>query len=119
MLRRISAVAISLFVPFLLTACGSSDTSPAEDGVGGSASSGAGSGGNPNTNPSDGPAAGNPDGKCDIPAEARAEDVSTPKTVVGTGTGGELHLGRVRERGRQWRGDYVQLRARSGHHYAR
>jgi hypothetical protein len=32
------------------------------------------------------PAAGNPDGKCEIPAEARAEDISHPTTVVGTGT---------------------------------
>jgi hypothetical protein len=32
------------------------------------------------------PAAGNPDGKCEVPAEAQAEDSSTPTTVVGTGT---------------------------------
>jgi hypothetical protein len=30
--------------------------------------------------------AGNPSGRCDVPAEARAEDVSSPRTVVGTGT---------------------------------
>jgi hypothetical protein len=34
----------------------------------------------------DGPAAGNPDGKCDVPAEAAAEDVSSPTTVIGTGS---------------------------------
>jgi hypothetical protein len=34
----------------------------------------------------EGPAAGNPDGKCEVPAEARPEDVSAPRTVVGTGT---------------------------------
>ena len=38
------------------------------------------------TNPQDGPPAGNPDGHATIPAEAQAEDVSTPTTVVGTGT---------------------------------
>ncbi len=38
------------------------------------------------TNVDDGPAAGNPDGHCDVPAEAAAEDVSSPTTVVGTGT---------------------------------
>lgn len=41
---------------------------------------------NPLTNPEDGPAAGNPDGHCDVPAEAGLEDVSKPRTVVGTGT---------------------------------
>lgn len=41
---------------------------------------------NPLTNPEDGPAAGNPDGDCAIPAEAGLEDVSSPRTVVGTGT---------------------------------
>jgi len=30
--------------------------------------------------------AGNPDGRCAIPAEAREEDVSTPRTVVGDGS---------------------------------
>ena len=32
------------------------------------------------------PAAGNPDGKCAIPAEAQAESITTPTTVIGTGT---------------------------------
>jgi len=40
----------------------------------------------PPTNPQDGPPAGNPDGHADIPPEGRAEDVSKPTTVVGTGT---------------------------------
>jgi hypothetical protein len=40
----------------------------------------------PPTNPQDGPPAGYPDGHAAIPAEAQAEDVSTPTTVVGTGT---------------------------------
>ncbi|HEY3593624.1 MAG TPA: hypothetical protein VGL13_07115, partial [Polyangiaceae bacterium] len=34
----------------------------------------------------DGPPAGNPDGNCDVPAEAMAEDTSKPTTVIGTGT---------------------------------
>lgn len=53
---------------------------------GGPSSSGTGNGGNPDTNPDDGPAAGNPDGHCTVPAEAQAEDVSNPTTVVGDGT---------------------------------
>jgi hypothetical protein len=40
----------------------------------------------PPTNPGDGPPAGNPDGHEPIPPEAQPEDVSTPTTVVGTGT---------------------------------
>jgi hypothetical protein len=43
-------------------------------------------GGGPLTNPEDGPAPGNPDGKCEVPAEAQAEDTSSPTTVVGDGT---------------------------------
>lgn len=41
---------------------------------------------NPLTDPSDGPPAGNPDGDCDVPAEAGLEDISSPTTVVGIGT---------------------------------
>jgi hypothetical protein len=41
---------------------------------------------NPLTDPEDGPAAGNPDGDCPVPAEAGLEDVSSPRTVVGTGS---------------------------------
>lgn len=58
----------------------------------GDSSSGNGSGGtidtpdNPLTDPSAGPAAGNPDGKCDVPADAGLEDASTPTAVVGTGS---------------------------------
>jgi len=40
----------------------------------------------PPTNPGDGPPAGNPDGKCAVPAEAGPEDVSAPRTVIGSGT---------------------------------
>jgi hypothetical protein len=38
------------------------------------------------TNPLDGPPAGYADGQAQIPPEAQAEDVSSPTTVVGTGT---------------------------------
>jgi hypothetical protein len=55
----------------------------AAQGGGGSA---AGSGGGATTSPDDRPAAGNPDGHCDVPADAALEDVSNPTTVVGTGT---------------------------------
>ncbi len=34
----------------------------------------------------DAPPAGNPDGKCPVPPEAMAEDVSNPTTVIGDGT---------------------------------
>ena len=40
----------------------------------------------PGTDPESGPPAGNPNGTCAIPAEAAAEDVSQPTSVVGTGT---------------------------------
>src|SRR5512136_715912 len=38
------------------------------------------------TNPQEGPPAGHPGGQAPIPPEAQAEDVSSPTTVVGTGT---------------------------------
>lgn len=38
------------------------------------------------TNPQAGPPAGNPNGHAAIPPAAQAEDVSTPTTVIGTGT---------------------------------
>lgn len=38
------------------------------------------------TNPEGGPAAGYPDGHASVPAEAEAEEVSSPTTVIGTGT---------------------------------
>jgi hypothetical protein len=43
-------------------------------------------GGAPPTNPQEGPPAGWPDGHAAVPAEAQAEDVSSPTTVIGTGT---------------------------------
>lgn len=42
--------------------------------------------GGPSTDPGDGPPAGNPDGHCEIPAEAQLADTSSPDHVVGTGT---------------------------------
>ncbi|MFV8753031.1 hypothetical protein ACNOYE_20990 [Nannocystaceae bacterium ST9] len=41
---------------------------------------------NPLTNPQDGPPAGNPEGNCSIPDDARPADVTSPTTVVGSGT---------------------------------
>ncbi len=40
----------------------------------------------PMTDPQAGPPAGNPAGQCAVPTEAEAEDVSSPRTVVGSGT---------------------------------
>lgn len=40
----------------------------------------------PPTDPTKGPAAGNPDGACTVPPEGALADVSSPRTVVGTGT---------------------------------
>lgn len=68
---------VRLLLPcLLLVACG-------EDG-----SSGGGNitFDNPLTDPADGPPAGNPDGPCDVPAEAGPGDVSAPDHIVGDGT---------------------------------
>ena len=61
-------------VILVLAACGGGGHSSSPDAA------------NPNTNPDAGPPAGNPDGRCTVPAEAMPEDVSSPTTVVGTGT---------------------------------
>jgi hypothetical protein len=58
-------------------------------GLGGAACSGTGEPDphpSPKTDVTGGPEAGNPDANCDVPAEARAEDVSKPDQVVGDGT---------------------------------
>ncbi|WP_146654528.1 hypothetical protein [Labilithrix luteola] len=76
-------------------ACGSDEAS--SDGASPSGSSSNSSGGGGGTSPGDpskppsqppaaGALAGNPDGKCAIPAGAGPEDVSSPTTVIGTGT---------------------------------
>jgi hypothetical protein len=74
----------------LLAACSSHAGSAAGDGGtegGGSSSSGSGSGSGVDSSVRVGPTAyGNPDGHCSVPTAALAEDVSSPTTVVGTGT---------------------------------
>jgi hypothetical protein len=68
----------------------SGGSSGSSGGGGSSGSSGASSGGTNDagfvTFPDDRPAAGNPNGKCAVPAEAVAESIATPATVIGTGT---------------------------------
>ncbi|HVU05530.1 MAG TPA: hypothetical protein VHE30_27470 [Polyangiaceae bacterium] len=56
-------------------------------GANGGGANGAGGGGTvvPPIN-ADGVPTGNPDGHCDVPADGMPEDVSTPTTVIGTGT---------------------------------
>ena len=89
--------ATSSFAPIgllvLATTVGCSSSSGNASGTTGSpdgASNGDGSstdgGTSPPTKPQDGPPAGNPDGHEPIPPEAQAEDVSSPTTVIGTGT---------------------------------
>lgn len=92
-----AAVVAVVAVVALALGCGGDDA-PGAGGTGGGGSSGGASGSSggssgssgdpslPPTDPASGPAAGNPDGACDVPAEARAEDSSRPTTVVGTGT---------------------------------
>jgi hypothetical protein len=99
-MRPSSAFVIALVLVALTTACGSDGGSRAAPGsagaqgeagtpgsAGASASAGApASAGGPSTNPQDDPPAGYADGHAPVPAEAVAEDISTPTTVVGTGT---------------------------------
>ena len=83
-----STASASLLAFLALAGCGSSSGSGAPGSSGSASSSGGTSSGGvtPPTNPQDGPPAGNPAGHATIPAEAAAEDVSSPTTVVGTGT---------------------------------
>ncbi len=80
-------------------ACSSSDDGAPGTGAGaatsgsGAGATGSGSGGgggieNPLTDPEDGPPAGNanPEATCGVPADAQLADISSPKTVVGSGT---------------------------------
>ena len=67
-----------------VVSCGSKG-SAGPGGVDAPAGGGTGDAGTP-TQADKGPAAGNPDGTCAVPAEAQAEDVSSPTTVIGTGT---------------------------------
>jgi hypothetical protein len=70
------------------TGTGGSSATGGRAGTGGIQGTGGGQGGSQpidgGTIPSD--IIGNPEGKCAIPAEAQLEDVSSPTTVVGTGT---------------------------------
>jgi hypothetical protein len=85
MLRSSPVWLLCAFLSAGMAACG--ESSGGGDGDDGSAGSGnSGNGGNPYTNPDDGPPAGNPDGSCAVPAEAQAEDTSSPDRVVGNGT---------------------------------
>jgi len=72
------------------TGCGDDGATAAGDGGpkldGGATAVDASGPGSDATQPQSGPAAGNPDGHCAVPAEARPEDVSSPRTVIGTGT---------------------------------
>ena len=71
-----------------LAACGSTsgDGSSSDGGAsGGDGGSSSPDGGTP-TKPQDGPPAGWADGHAAVPPEGQAEDVSSPTTVVGTGT---------------------------------
>ena len=104
---------VLLVVSFLLasagivTACGDDANGGTGAAAGGGGTTGAGngagngSGAGPGTgtagtgtndpppppfDPKSGPAAGNPAGKCAVPDEAKAADVSAPRTVIGDGT---------------------------------
>ena len=100
---RASVLAAALVTFASVPACSSDEVPTALHGSsvtssgngGGSVSSGgtssgsgttSGAGGSTPTNPEDGPPAGYPDGHAPIPPEAQAEDVSSPTTVIGTGT---------------------------------
>jgi hypothetical protein len=72
----------TLVLATTLVACGGKGGATATGG----STSGGNNGGDPNTNPDAGPPPGNPNGMCMVPAAAQAEDVSTPTTVVGSGT---------------------------------
>ncbi len=91
MLRLASLLVLPWMLLGLLGGCGDSGGGPGDGGDGAGAASADGGGGsvevpNPLTNPEDGPPAGNPEGDCDVPAEAGLADSSSPRTVVGTGT---------------------------------
>lgn len=93
--RALGALALASLAVF--AGCGDDGGSTSTGGSGGDGGSGGGGttgttgGGGSSTistltNPDDGPPAGNPDGHCDVPAEAALEDVSNPTTVIGDGT---------------------------------
>ena len=105
---RNTLISIGLIVAAVSIACGDDDaatgggsSSGATSGNGGSSGAGTSSGGGSSGSSSggtssgtvtppdkvqSGPPAGNPDGKAVVPAEGKAEDVSKPTKVIGTGT---------------------------------
>lgn len=94
-MRSIEAVFGFAWIIASAVGCGSGDPSSQSGGTEGSAGEDAGDdfapadesgGGPPPPSADDGPAAGNPDGQCAIPTDAMPADVSSPTTVVGTGT---------------------------------
>lgn len=84
---HLSAFCVALFAG-LTTACSGSGSTASGESSSSSSSSSSMTGGNPDphTNPDDGPPAGDPAAGCDVPAEAEAEDTSSPDHVVGDGT---------------------------------
>ena len=84
-----AVVGAALITLVAVAACSSQGTS-ASNGTpsGGGANVATDSGNTPvtPTNPQDGPSAGYADGLAAIPTEGQAEDVSSPTTVIGTGT---------------------------------
>jgi hypothetical protein len=90
MVSNATAVAGAALIALMAaSACSGHGRSPSNDGPtgdGASLSTDSGNTAAPPTNPQDGPPAGYPDGHATIPAAGRAEDVSSPTTVIGTGT---------------------------------
>ena len=85
-----TAVAGAAWIAFVTaSACSSQGTSPSSGTPTSDGANVSTDGGNiaaPPTNPQEGPLAGYPDGHATIPVAGRAEDVSSPTTVIGTGT---------------------------------
>jgi len=75
-MRTPARILTCLIATWAVAACDDSSSTPTVDVF------------NPLSNPADGPAAGNsnPEATCDVPADAGAEDISAPTTVVGDGT---------------------------------
>jgi hypothetical protein len=82
-MAKSSALPLAAMLVSLVAVAGCSDKN---DGAGDGGSPGGDLG--PATNPLDGPPAGYPAGTAAIPAAGQAEDVSSPTTVIGTGTPG-------------------------------
>jgi hypothetical protein len=85
MRRRLAGLSFSAVLWVSVAAGCGGDDSATTSASGGEGASNGGTG-KPPTNPSEGPPAGDPDGRCEVPAEAQAEDTVKPTTVVGTGS---------------------------------